>query len=97
MTKDEARYCIVKFDNEVKWFEDHGGCLSGYVERYGSKDDPNHYGNGGEAIFKADYDALNTAKENFNYFLKKRPSIKNNPFYKFIKIISFFIYTQICL
>ena len=65
MTKADARYCIVKFDNEVKWFEDHGGCLSGDVERYGSKDDPNHYGNGGEAIFKADYDALNTAKENF--------------------------------
>ena len=40
------------------WIAAHGGDLAGYVERYGSKDDPEHYGDGGEAIYKADRGAL---------------------------------------
>ena len=36
------------------WVREHGGDLAGYVVRYGSKDDPDHYGDGGEAIFEAD-------------------------------------------
>lgn len=41
-----------------QWIEEHGGCLAGYVERYGSIHDPKHYGDGGEAIFQADYNTL---------------------------------------
>jgi hypothetical protein len=40
------------------WIAGHGGSLRAYVERYGSADEPKHYGNGGEAIYKADTDAL---------------------------------------
>jgi hypothetical protein len=42
------------------WIKAHGGDLAGYVARYGSADDPDHYGDGGEAIYKADTDALKT-------------------------------------
>ena len=41
-----------------KWVEEHGGSREGYVERYGSKDDPDYYGDGGEAIYAADYGHL---------------------------------------
>ncbi len=44
------------------WYNDHGGCLSAYVERYGSADSPNHFGNGGEAIHQADFNALRHAE-----------------------------------
>lgn len=44
--------------NQRKWIDEHGGCQAAYVERYGSADDPNHYGNGGEAIWTADMAAL---------------------------------------
>lgn len=47
-----------KIDEQRKWIEDHGGDLAGYVERYGSADDPDHYGDGGEAIYAADRGAL---------------------------------------
>lgn len=40
--------------DQAIWIRDHGGNLAGYVERYGSKDDPEHYGDGGEAIYAAD-------------------------------------------
>ena len=39
---------------QQNWIEEHGSTLPGYVERYGSADDPQHYGNGGEAIYEAD-------------------------------------------
>ena len=48
---------------ERKWFDDHGGCISAYVERYGSADDPDHYGSGGELIFAADKHALEVAED----------------------------------
>jgi hypothetical protein len=44
--------------DQYRWFIDHGGCKAAYVERYGSANDPNHYGNGGEAIYEADAAAL---------------------------------------
>lgn len=40
------------------WIETHGATLAGYIERYGSKDDAHHYGDGGEAIYAADTKAL---------------------------------------
>ena len=41
------------------WIDKCGGDLAGYVERYGTKDDPDRSGNGGEAIYQADVDTLN--------------------------------------
>ncbi len=40
--------------DQCTWMDEHGVDLAGYVERYGSKDDPVHSGNGGEAIYAAD-------------------------------------------
>jgi hypothetical protein len=37
---------------------EHGGDLHGYVRRYGSGMDPEHYGDGGELIYEADYQML---------------------------------------
>ena len=39
---------------QEEWIRDHGGDEAGYVKRYGSAVAPEHYGNGGEAIFRAD-------------------------------------------
>jgi hypothetical protein len=46
-----------------QWIEDHGGNELGYVVRYGSRMDQNHYGNGGEAIYKADLDELHRLQD----------------------------------
>lgn len=43
---------------QSKWIEECGGSLPGYILRYGSKEDPEHYGDGGEAIWAADYAEL---------------------------------------
>lgn len=43
---------------EQAWFAEHGGSLAAYVERYGSAADPEHYGDGGEAIYAADLAAV---------------------------------------
>lgn len=58
-TKRAPRKTLAQLIQEQRdWIAEHGGDLAGYVERYGSKDDPRHYGDGGEAIYKADTDAL---------------------------------------
>jgi hypothetical protein len=44
------------------WLREHGGNLSGYIARYGSADDPGHYGDGGEAIYAADLAAVERAE-----------------------------------
>lgn len=49
--------------DQEKWIEKHGGNLVGYVERYGSKHDPEHFGDGGEAIYKADVNELMRLRE----------------------------------
>lgn len=36
------------------WIQQCGGDLAGYIANYGSKNDPNHSGDGGEAIYAAD-------------------------------------------
>lgn len=40
---------------QILWMQKCGGNLAGYVAHYGSESDPEHYGNGGEAIYNADY------------------------------------------
>ena len=46
-------------EDQRKWIASCGGSLGGYVRRYGADDDPNKYGNGGEAIYEADMAELN--------------------------------------
>jgi len=57
-----AKVNVAWLEREIKtqkwWIEAHGGSLGGYVEHYGSKDDADHYGDGGEAIYAADTAAL---------------------------------------
>ncbi len=61
MAQKRKQFWINRVGAERLWMDEHGGCEAAYVERYGSKDDPKHYGNGGEAIYKADKDALDSA------------------------------------
>ena len=43
-----------RVEEQRRWIADHGQTLSGYVQRYGSASDPDHYGDGGERIYTAD-------------------------------------------
>jgi hypothetical protein len=43
---------------QEEWMAQHGGDLHGYVKRYGSGMDPEHFGDGGELIYEADYQHL---------------------------------------
>ncbi len=58
MTKVSRKTIDQYITEQRQWIEEHGGDLAGYVARYGSRDDANHYGDGGEAIYQADIDAL---------------------------------------
>lgn len=42
-----------------QWMAEHGENLAGYVAHYGSKDDADYFGDGGEAIYAADLAHLN--------------------------------------
>ncbi len=50
--------CFAMKAEQRRWIEEHGGNLSGYIARYGSAQDENHYGDGGELIYAADKAAL---------------------------------------
>ncbi len=63
MNKKSAEFWIKERDDQRKWFADHGSSLYAYVKRYGSADDESYYGNGGEAIYKADAAALREAEK----------------------------------
>lgn len=45
-------------EEQRRWIQMCGGDKLGYVIRYGSANDPNHFGDGGEAIFDADFAEL---------------------------------------
>ena len=64
MNKKSAKFWIKERDSQRRWFHDHGSSLWAYVERYGSADDEEYYGEGGEAIYKADKNALDLAEKN---------------------------------
>lgn len=44
----------VRIEEQRRWMLECGSTLSGYVRRYGSAASPDHYGDGGEAIYRAD-------------------------------------------
>lgn len=54
----KARIKRDEVEQQKEWIRQCGGDLAGYIKRYGSKNDPDHYGDGGEAIYKADTDYL---------------------------------------
>lgn len=55
MTPSQRRTFLQKeIKEQKKWIVMCGGDLEGYINRYGSKNDPKHYGDGGEAIYAAD-------------------------------------------
>ncbi len=64
MTMDEARTALRVAAEQRQWFDDHGGCLEAYERRYGAahRPDGKDYGNGPEAIYSADRDALELAE-----------------------------------
>lgn len=47
-----------KVKSQELWIDERGGTLQGYIETYGSQNDPEHYGDGGEKIYQADLNAL---------------------------------------
>ncbi len=53
---------IARLNTERQWMREHGDTEAAYIERYGSKDDPEHYGDGGEAIYAADKAVLDRAE-----------------------------------
>ena len=57
-----AQRLAKQISEQQQWIASRGGNILGYITRYGSKDDANHYGDGGEAIYKADTDALRAAR-----------------------------------
>ncbi len=57
-TTDRVERLRRDVEEQKEWIAEHGGHLAGYVDRYGSKDDPKHYGDGGEAIYEADMGEL---------------------------------------
>lgn len=68
---DKARK---EFEAHQRWLREHGHDVAGYVERYGSKDDPEHYGDGGEAIYAADRAAMKRAEEHYLALTNKNRS-----------------------
>jgi hypothetical protein len=63
-TMIQRRESAVHRDTEErKWMAEHGETVEAYVLRYGSKDDPEHYGDGGEAIYAADKAKLDAAED----------------------------------
>lgn len=66
--EQELRGQIVE---QQKWIAEHGGNLSGYVARYGSANDPEHYGSGGESIFAADLSHLVEVTSAYLAYIRK--------------------------
>lgn len=51
MTRSELQKEVTA---QREWVIKCGGNLEGYLKKYGSASDPDHYGDGGEAIYAAD-------------------------------------------
>ena len=56
--RDSYAVAAVKHETDIieqmKWIASCGGSRAGYIKKYGSSSDPDHHGDGGEAIFDAD-------------------------------------------
>jgi hypothetical protein len=64
MTPNQRRTFLQKeVQSQKQWIVMCGGDLAGYIAHYGAKDDPDKYGDGGEAIYAADYGHLVTLEK----------------------------------
>lgn len=57
----------LSLEAQHKWIEDHGGDLPGYIAQYGSVGEPDHYGDGAEAIYAADVAELKKIEARVNH------------------------------
>jgi hypothetical protein len=53
-------------EEQRAWIKSRGGDLQGYIATYGSKTDPDHFGDGGEAIYAADVASLRKYEAEFD-------------------------------
>jgi hypothetical protein len=60
--RDRYKAALNRVHVEENWMAEHGGDLYGYVRRYGSMTEPEHHGDGGEAIYAADKAVLDRAQ-----------------------------------
>jgi hypothetical protein len=62
LTKREALQAQI--NDQQDWINSRGGSLAGYIERYGDPSEGGEYfGDGGAAIYRADFDALLKLKQ----------------------------------
>ena len=63
-TRETKQAKAMRYVEEQRaWMREHGWSRAGYIARYGSVNDPEHYGAGGEAIYAADREALDRLEE----------------------------------
>jgi hypothetical protein len=58
MKETRRAFYLRMIAEQKQWIRSCGGTLDGYTQNYGAADDPNRTGNGGEAIYQADTQAL---------------------------------------
>lgn len=61
--------------DQVDWISDHGWTLEGYIARYGAREDPARYGEGGEAIYEADIAELARRAQAYEKALRGKVSV----------------------
>lgn len=69
-----------QLEDQRKWIDECGGDLDGYVKRYGSKKDKGTdrcHGEGGEAIYEADIDALHRLEQAVKRIQNRRATDKH--------------------
>lgn len=54
-----------EIQSQRDWIREHGNTWHGYVERYGSVNDPEHHGEGGELIYVADCARLDSLEAEY--------------------------------
>lgn len=64
--------------SQRQWMEQCGGSLAGYIAKYGSASDPQHYGDGGEAIYAADKAALEKVEALYEAAVKAEGRIQSH-------------------
>lgn len=67
-TSKRLQRLLTDVADQRKFIEQNGGSLAGYVRNYGSANDAEHYGDGGEAIYDADIAYLRRLESELNYW-----------------------------
>lgn len=61
---------------QKEWIDSCGGTLAGYIAKYGSRENAEHSGNGGEAIFDADVEELCNLKFKLDRAIHRARKVK---------------------